>query len=66
MSWRSEQRRFNRVVVTSPQGTDTTMTRREFEGLRLDERVTALLHKRVRFFADDEEISIKEAMSAEG
>jgi hypothetical protein len=55
---------YDRVEI--PSGADGGLPRRlsrsQFEALPLDQRVAAILSKRLRFFRNDREISIREAL----
>jgi hypothetical protein len=38
------------------------MTRREFEALPLDQRVRAILSKKLRFFRGEQEVAMRDAL----
>jgi hypothetical protein len=53
---------FDYVLVTLDSGEERRLTRREFEALPLGDRVAAILRGKLRFFRDDVEIPMKEAV----
>jgi len=55
---------YDRVEMPAPSGNGTPvrMTRREFEALPLDQRVRAILSKKLRFFRADQEITMRDAL----
>jgi hypothetical protein len=53
---------FDYVIVTLEDGKERRLTRREFEALPLGDRVTAILRGKLRFFRDDVEVPMKEAV----
>jgi hypothetical protein len=54
---------FNRVELALPSGEVRRLTREEYEALPLDQRVRAMLSKQLKFFRDDKEIPMREALS---
>jgi hypothetical protein len=55
-------RGYDRVELRSPTGEPKLMTRVEFERLPLDQRIRAILSKRLRFYRGGREVSMKEAL----
>jgi hypothetical protein len=57
-------RAFDRVEIANPTagGLPRRLTRSEWEGLPLDQRVRAILSKKLRFFNGDSEIPIRAAL----
>jgi hypothetical protein len=54
---------YDRVLVLANDGsTERTLTPAEFDGLGLDERVRLILGKKLRFYAGQSEVSLKEAL----
>ncbi len=56
------ERGFDRVDLKSADGEWQRLTRLEFEKLPLDRRVRAILGKQLRFFRNDQEIPMREAL----
>ena len=55
-------RGFDRVDLKGADGQWQRLTRREFETLPLDRRVRAILGKQLRFYRDEIEITMREAL----
>ena len=53
---------FDYVLVTLDSGEERRLTRREFEALPLGDRVAAILRGKLRFFRDDVEVPMKDAI----
>jgi hypothetical protein len=54
---------YDRVLVLRDDGsTERTLTPAEFDELGLDERVRLILGKKLRFYAGQNEVSVKEAL----
>lgn len=54
---------YDRVLVVGNDGaTERTLTPEEFDGLGLDERVRLILGKKLRFYAGQTEVPLKEAL----
>jgi hypothetical protein len=56
-------RGFDRVELLLPTGEKRPLTRSQFDALPLDERVRAILSKRLRFFRGAEEIPMRDALA---
>jgi hypothetical protein len=56
---------FDNVDMTLPSGEVKRLTRSEFEKLPLDQRVRAILSKKLRFYKSNKEITIREALHGE-
>jgi hypothetical protein len=54
--------RYDRVIVTGPDGTKRTLSRDEFEALPLRERVNYLMEGAAQFFLLGESVSARDAM----
>jgi len=53
---------YDRVVVPTPGGGTQSLTRKQFEGLPLRERVSYLIEGTAQFYLDGRPISAHEAM----
>jgi len=53
---------YDRVVVPAPEGGTRSLSRKQFEGLPLRERVGYLIEGTAQFFLDGTPISASEAM----
>jgi hypothetical protein len=55
---------YDRVELPNPAGAGLprTLTRTEWEALPLDQRIRAILSKKLRFFRGSAEISVREAL----
>lgn len=53
---------FDRVELNDKTGKERLLKRSEFDALPLDQRVWAILNKKVRFYRGDQEITTKEAL----
>jgi hypothetical protein len=62
MSTGGNGRGFDRVDLKSADGQWQRLTRRDFEALPLDRRVRAILGKQLRFYRDEVEITMREAL----
>lgn len=56
------RRGFDRVVVPAPEGGTRSLSRKQFEGLPLRERVGYLIEGSAQFFLDGLPISASDAM----
>jgi len=55
---------YDRVVVPAPEGGTRSLSRKQFEGLPLRERVSYLIDGTAQFFLDGASISPSDAMRA--
>jgi hypothetical protein len=56
--------RFDRVVLTRPDGTTQELTGAQFDDLAFDERIRAILSGRPRFWLKDKEVAVRDAIKS--
>lgn len=54
---------FDRVELVEENGQKQSLDREQFHALKLDQRVRYILGKRLRFFLEDKEVPLKDALS---
>jgi hypothetical protein len=55
---------FDRVEVSEEDGKKRMLDRAEFHALKLDQRVRYILGKRLRFYLQDKEVPLKDALGS--
>lgn len=62
MAFGANGRGYDRVDLRQPDGQWRRLTRLEFERLPLDQRIRAILGKQLRFYRNDKELTMREAL----